>query len=137
MRIWERERGKFISSARSQERWQAQALTTDLSTCKMDTQSFIRRVSGRYMQEDRQRAHDHGWELLLCVQSRTSGKQGGMWGMVYQAFCSYVPPAEYCTHYKQSSSVPQESVINRHNGFLLEHDFSGLANFWLTIGVYS
>lgn len=67
MRIWKRERGKFISSARSQERWQAQALTTDLSTRKMDTQSFIRRVSGRYMQGGRQRAHDHGWELLLCV----------------------------------------------------------------------
>lgn len=44
--IWKREGGKFSSDAGTWKRWQAQALTINLSACKMDTLSFIGRGSG-------------------------------------------------------------------------------------------
>ena len=66
-------------------RWQSQALTTNISTCMIETQNLIRRGSRGYVLESRQRACDHEWGSE-CVQPMIMGREGVVWGMVFQAF---------------------------------------------------
>ena len=46
MRVWKRERERFISGAGSPGRWQVQSLTTNLSTYKMVTRVLQERFRG-------------------------------------------------------------------------------------------
>lgn len=70
------------------------------------------------------------------------GREGALWDVVSRHSIAsralmawWLEPSGHC---KMSSSVPQGSTIrNKDNGFQLQHELSGLAYFWFTVGIYS
>ena len=77
------EKKKFISGAGSWGRWQARALTTNLSACKMGHLESSRERSrvGTCRRASRECMILHGGPI--DIQPKIMGKEGDLWGVVF------------------------------------------------------